>query len=136
MSYPPFDPNTVPQVVSATPSCFVAPPMRFRREINPSRAQGADPIPHQLTRWPGPSVQLPVFFNPKLRTNNFLKSYGWPSENIRAHFERADTRAFLAHRQRMAVRIDTKSNSFGDMRAIPGVYVPTQAANNYGGKTQ
>lgn len=125
-----------PPVQGTAAGTFFAPmAMRFRRQINPANALGSDPIPHQLTRWPGPPVQPPTFFNPKLRTNTFLKSYGFPSENIRAHFERADTRAFLAHVQGRAVRIDTKSNAFGDMRGVPAVYVPTSAANNYGGKT-
>lgn len=118
------------------PTGYEAPEMRFRNSVTSSLAQGGDPIPHPLTRWPGEMAQPPWLFNPKLRTNNFLKSYGFPSENVRAHFERADTRAFLAHVQQRAIRIPTQFNRFADQRGIPAVYVPTMPANNYSGPTQ
>jgi hypothetical protein len=109
---------------------FEAPHMRLRRMLLPSVARSD--VPQPLIRWPGPPAGAPVFFDPKIRTNLFLKSFGWPSDCFAPWFPRADARELLTLRQRAAVT-SSGFNGGSDTRAIPAVFVPTSIANSYQG---
>lgn len=111
-------------------SFFEAPQMAVRRMLLPSTAM-ADLPPYQPHRWPGPPAQAPTFWNSHIRTTAFLKSFGFPSENIAIILTRADNREFTQFKQRQAVTASTKFNGGSDTRAIPAVFVPTSLANNY-----
>lgn len=112
---------------------FEAPAMRERRII--LGAEAVSDLGYQINRWPGPSVQFGRIFDPKLRCNAFLKSYGFPSDSYRVGFQRADARTYLLQRSINAVQPSTLAQGGSPNRGVPAVYVPTSAANSYGTMT-
>lgn len=113
---------------------FPANPADYRRittvGITPSEAQA--PAAHfMLARWPGSAVHYPVLFSPHLKSNNALKSYGFPNSNEQAKFYRPDVHPIRVAALRRAINASSKVNASSDNRAIPGVYVPTTLRNGY-----
>ena len=107
-----------------TPMTVLTPEFRtFARTMSPT---GPD-------RWPGPPARLPKLFIPALAALSGARQQGWHQENphcvltpVWAHPDR-----FIRRPSVRTTRQQVNAGTSGI--AVPAAYVPTSAANFYGG---
>jgi hypothetical protein len=86
-----------------------------------------DPSPHAFTTWAQPDQRLPRIFNPKVRGQASLTSYGWPATWTTLQLTPALPDLSTALSRRLAPVIQPFNAGAPPSTAIPAVFVPIRS---------